>query len=323
MAASIQEIHGPVGFVSDRTIDCALANVHHVKTLLTAVDGSNKIVNRNKIKARALLEESLAEHQFGLNVQTLDTVNSNMKEYVHNKRKLHMKSILQNCVVPFYFKTNISKDYAQPLNLTVDAGDVINMIKIAEPPQCLRSVKETKTVAGKNLIRKAVNACKGERSNSNRSFHKPDPYNMPQMITIRSPEDSVRPASPVFSEDDNMDDINGLVCWFTFLENGAKVNCDEWVAYSSDDNSVLIGLYRKSDGRKSLINTTVSVSGNHEIFQFPCECTRKRNESVLSVLSPCDECCLFIWIPTGNILRKFPCPILTHEGLKLPERIIL
>ena len=74
-----------------------------------------------------------------------------MKDYVYNKPKLHMKSILQTCTVPFHFITNKNKDYAKPTNFEV----IIKMIKASEPLVPLRNIPESKTYAGLKLIKTA------------------------------------------------------------------------------------------------------------------------------------------------------------------------
>ena len=115
----------------------------------------DKLKNRKKIMPYAILNESHVEHSFGNNIQTLTVENVEMKDYVYNKPKLHMKSILQTCTVPFHFITNKNKDYAKPTNFDVDAKVIIKMIKASEPLVPLRNIPESKTYAGLKLIKTA------------------------------------------------------------------------------------------------------------------------------------------------------------------------
>ena len=180
---------GPVGFVADQTVPCLLTNVKSLKTVRETIDRmGDKLKNRKKIMPYAILNESHVEHSFGNNIQTLTVENAEMKDYVYNKPKLHMKSILQTCTVPFHFITNKNKDYAKPMNFEVDAKVIIKMIKASEPSVPLRNIPESKTYAGLKLIKTAINACKGMRPKSNRSYHKPRPYYAPPMIPLRDNE---------------------------------------------------------------------------------------------------------------------------------------
>ena len=147
---------GPVGFVADQTVQCLLTNVKSLKTVIETIDRmGDKLKSRKKIMPYAILNESHVEHSFGNNIQTLTVENAEMKDYVYNKPKLHMKSILQTCTVPFHFITNKNKDYAKPMNFEVDAKVIIKMIKASEPSVPLRNIPESKTYAGLKLIKTA------------------------------------------------------------------------------------------------------------------------------------------------------------------------
>ena len=103
----------------------------------------------------------------------LTVENVEMKDYAYNKPKLHMKSILQTCTVPFHFITNKNKDYAKPMNFEVDAKVIIKMID-----QSIRAIGSTTKHT----------RIEGMRPKSNRSYHKPRPYYAPPMIPLRDTE---------------------------------------------------------------------------------------------------------------------------------------
>ena len=165
---------GPVGFVADQTVQFLLTNVKSLKTVRETIDRmGDKLKNRKKIMPYAILNESHVEHSFGNNIQTLTVENVEMKDYAYNKPKLHMKSILQTCTVPFHFITNKNKDYAKPMNFEVDAKVIIKMID-----QSIRAIGSTTKHT----------RIESMRPKSNRSYHKPRPYYAPPMIPLRDTE---------------------------------------------------------------------------------------------------------------------------------------
>ena len=311
----IESVDGPGGFISLRTMKSLNNNLRTLTRIAIMIDlekSSRRLINEECVRVYAILNESDIEHMFGKNYQSLTSEHAEMHEYLYAKRKIEMLKILKMCQTPFHFVSR-KKDYADPIQSESKVGvmKVLGLIHELQPKETIRTKQEPKSKADKAVVKLARTLTHGMRSKSNRSVHKPSAFYPPTGINF----EVVRTENLELMETDEELDIDGLHTSFAVLKNGIQVQRDEWVLFKFSDK-YLIGLYQKSLGHESIIDST-GVIGNG-LYGWPCRCNAFYNP-----LGPCgNESCRDVsYIPTSDILCNFTCPVLTRAGFRIPSSI--
>ena len=262
-----------------------------------------------------MLNEAHIEHAFGRNFQNQTNEHAQMDEYLYAKRRVEMERILKVCDTPFFFEAR-KKDYAE----APDSSSVIDVFRVLEllerPPKPLRSTREPKLKADKEVVRVARIMTHGMRSQANRAIHKPGAFYAPTQVGF-SEMDLRANIEPSDETADNLDEITGLHICFAELEDGTAVARDDWVAFSFGPK-LLIGVYKKSIGHESLIDSTAILGDN--LFGWPCHCAN--NTDYHPMVSCQNSACTDIsFIETKDIICRFNCPVLTRRGFKIPNAV--
>ncbi len=207
------------------------------------------------------------------------------------------------------------KDYAE----APDSTSAINVFKVLQllerPSKPLRSTPEPKLKADKEVVRVARIMTHGMRSLANRAIHKPSAFYPPTQVGFSEMDlrANIEPSDEIA---DNFDDITGLHICFAELEDGTTVARDDWVAFSFGPK-LLIGVYKKSIGYKSLIDSTAILGDN--LFGWPCHCNNTDYHPMVSCQN--SACTDISFIETKNIFCRFNCPVLTRRGFKIPNAV--
>ena len=312
--------NGPGGFVATSTVECLQHNYHALKRIdeyLSFNEANGFIKNKEHIKVFTLLNEAHIEHAFGRNFQSQTNEHAQMDEYLYKKNKIEMERILKICDTPFFFEAR-EKSYSEAPDGS-SRVDVFELLKLLEQPtKPLRSIRESKLKADKEVVRITRSMTHGMRSKANRAIHKPSAFYAPTLITYNenSPTDHMEPSDDI---NDTNDNIDGLHIGFTTLSDGiTMVEKDDWVAFNFG-SKLLIGIYMKSIGHESIIDSTIILGRN--IFGWPCCCEHKDYDYPIIA---CEEkkCRDISYINTNKIICRFNCPVLTRQGFKIPITIM-
>ena len=161
-----------IGFFTEDTLRCLSKTASFIQNAETFFE---KAVNKENARVDCLASELYIEGFFGNITQGVNGQVSDLHDYIYQKRKVEISSLLRNTKKPFVFQPNKKKLYAQFKECGITAWDSIRILKKASRKGLKRLGEPATTLATRKLMNELHSRTKGQRCRSSRSNHKKYP----------------------------------------------------------------------------------------------------------------------------------------------------